>query len=224
MICAIHQPNFFPWLGYFDKIRKSDVFVFLDVVDYPKSGSGSGSWVNRVKLNIQGQAQWLTCPIRRLDGRWKINETRMLDDSWRDKLIKTLHFNYSKSQNYSDVMDFISPLVSIPTQSLSEFNMEVIMKVSELLGIDAKFIRQSNLNIETNSTQLLVDITKAVGASTYLCGNGANGYQEDGLFPENGLTLHYQNFEPKPYGNPNNFLPGLSVLDYLMTREKDDTW
>ena len=38
MICAIHQPNFFPWLGYFEKIWRADVFIFLNQVDYEKSG------------------------------------------------------------------------------------------------------------------------------------------------------------------------------------------
>ncbi len=65
MICAIHQPNFFPWLGYFDKISRADVFVFLDVVDYPKSGSSMSSWVNRVMLKVGSQKTWVRCPVVR---------------------------------------------------------------------------------------------------------------------------------------------------------------
>ena len=48
-IVAIHQPNFFPWLGYFDKINKSDIFIFLDDVQFPKKG---GNWTNRVQLMV----------------------------------------------------------------------------------------------------------------------------------------------------------------------------
>jgi hypothetical protein len=67
-LCAIHQPNFFPWLGYFDKINRADVFVFLDQVAYPKSGSSMGSWCNRVKINIAGVASWISCPVVREHG------------------------------------------------------------------------------------------------------------------------------------------------------------
>jgi hypothetical protein len=29
-VVAIHQPNFLPWLGFFDKLARADVFVLLD--------------------------------------------------------------------------------------------------------------------------------------------------------------------------------------------------
>ncbi|HHT9160132.1 MAG TPA: WbqC family protein [Candidatus Brocadiaceae bacterium] len=37
MIIAIHQPQYLPWIGYFDKIDRSDVFVLLDNVQYKKN-------------------------------------------------------------------------------------------------------------------------------------------------------------------------------------------
>ena len=67
-VCAIHQPNFFPWLGYFEKIKRADVFVFLDHVHYPKSGNSMGSWTNRVKINISAHAKWISCPVVREHG------------------------------------------------------------------------------------------------------------------------------------------------------------
>ena len=216
MICAIHQPNFFPWLGYFDKIKNSDVFIIMDDVDYPKSGSGSGSWTNRVKVNIQGQAKWFTCPIRRLEGRWKISETQMLDDLWRDKIIKTLQYNYRKHPQFSKAMEFLEPLINHNTHNLSDFNINAISNISKLLGITTKLVKQSDLDVPGSSTELLINLTKKVGAETYMCGGGAAGYQEDDLFPKRGIKLVYQNYVPTPYTLAEDFIPGLSIIDYLM--------
>ena len=36
MIVSIHQPNYLPWLGYFDKIKRSDLFVIFDDVQFPR--------------------------------------------------------------------------------------------------------------------------------------------------------------------------------------------
>jgi WbqC-like protein family len=69
---AIHQPNFFPWLGFFDKLARSDRFICLDNVQLPKGGS---SWINRVKFFIAGEDRWVSAPIERKPGLSKISET-----------------------------------------------------------------------------------------------------------------------------------------------------
>lgn len=217
LVCAIHQPNFFPWLGYFDKIRHTDVFVFLDDVAYPKSGSGMGSWVNRVRINIQGEAAWVGCPVRHQHGDMRIRDAR-IDDSqpWREKLLRTLEMNYARAPNFASAKELLRPLILQATDNLAEFNIGAILAIASRLGLGARFVRQSELAVSGTATQLLINISRAVGAGTYLCGGGASGYQDDGLFSEQQLELHHQNFSPTPYGPAKRFLPGLSVIDYLM--------
>ena len=38
MILATHQPQYLPWIGYFDKLDRANVFVLLDNVQYKKNG------------------------------------------------------------------------------------------------------------------------------------------------------------------------------------------
>ena len=59
MIVAIHQPNYIPWLGFFYKIAKSDIFIFLDDVQYTKN-----SFINRNKIKTSQGSIWLTLPVR----------------------------------------------------------------------------------------------------------------------------------------------------------------
>jgi hypothetical protein len=222
-VCAIHQPNFFPWLGYFDKIRRADVFVFLDDVAYPKSGSGMGSWTNRVRIAIGGKPAWVRCPLRRESGTQPIRAVAIDDGQpWRRKLLRTLELNYGRSPGYAAALDLLQPLIEYPTGTLADFNIHAIHAIAEALGLRCALIRQSQLGVDGQATRLLINLTRAAAADTYLCGGGADGYQEDELFAAHGVRLLYQDFKPAPYGDPERFQPGLSVIDYLMNRDSKD--
>src|SRR5665213_2971606 len=91
---AIHQPNLYPWLGYFNKIAQADVFVFLDDVQIQKTGA---SYTNRVSIALDGRAHPVTAPIRREAGLWTIADTRFSDEGWRARTIKTLQGAYAKA-------------------------------------------------------------------------------------------------------------------------------
>ena len=217
MLCAIHQPNFFPWLGYFDKIRRADVMILLDDVAYPRSGSGMGSWTNRVKIAVQGRAHWIGCPLQRYSGVKMIRDVRIDEGPWRDKIRRTLEMNYRKAQGYSRAIEIVDPLLSFDTVSLAEFNINAVLALSAALGITStKFYRQSELGIGGAGTQLLVDLVRAANCTAYLAGGGASGYQEDELFAANDVELVPQKFAPTPYGAEGVFIPGLSIIDFLM--------
>jgi hypothetical protein len=220
MICAIHQPNFFPWLGYFDKIRRADVFVFLDEVAYPKSGKGS--WINRVRVDVQGRPTWFGCPVRRPPGTQSIRNVE-IDDAqpWRRKLLRTLEVNYKSAPGFARAIELLQPLLDYPTGRLAQFNEHSVRSIAAALGLECRLVRQSQLAVVGTGTRLLIEIVKAVGADAYLCGSGAAGYQEDALFAPSGIELVYQNFAARPYRDPESLLPGLSVIDYLMWASDD---
>jgi hypothetical protein len=111
----------------------------------------------------------------------------------------------------------VDPLLSYDTESLAEFNINAVLALSAALGFrSTKFYRQSELGIRGAGTQLLVDLVRAAKCTAYLAGGGAGGYQEDGLFAANDVQLVPQNFHPVPYGVGEEFIPGLSIIDYFM--------
>lgn len=210
-VCAIHQPNFFPWPGYFDKIQKSDVFVFLDDVKYTKA-----SWTNRVRIDIEGMPAWATCHVS-ASSKSAISEVEIVDTRrWREKLLKTISANYANFPNFKKYFPIIEELITHRETNLAQFNMNCIRTLCRIMAIDATFLLKSDLQISTNSNQMLIDICKKVGANTYLCGNGADGYQIDSMFEENGISVRYQKFEQIPYGPEGRFIAGLSIIDLLL--------
>ncbi len=219
-ICAIHQPNFFPWLGYFDKIKKCDKFVILDDIQFPKTGGG---WSNRVAINIQGQSKWITAPINRPNGLWKIYETTFQDTNWRVKIIKTLQANYSKAPYFKEHKDFIFDLIDFSANNLSVYNMNAIIKICTLLNIDIddKIILSSSFGFKTNSNQLLMDLTNAVDCNIYMAGGGAEGYQDINMFKNQDINFVHQNFVHPIYSqyNSQEFIKGLSIIDYIFNTE-----
>jgi hypothetical protein len=217
-IVAIHQPNFFPWLGYFAKIARSDYFIFFDDVQFPKTG---GAWSNRVKLLVGGEARWVTAAIdRNYHGTRTIREMSFLaDNPWREKSLKSIESNYRRHPYYNETMELISPLLRSPETNIAEYNIQAITAVVHHLGLDTgKLIRSSSLHHEGNSNELLCSITQLVGGDTYMCGGGADGYQDETIFSAAGVALLYQNFQHPIYRQiaSKDFVAGLSIIDALM--------
>ena len=94
MILSAHQPAYLPWLGYFDKIARADVFVYLDTVQFEKN-----SFINRNQIKTPQGAQWLTIPVRTKGHMSASLRTTEIDDSqkWRSKHIKSIETNYRKA-------------------------------------------------------------------------------------------------------------------------------
>ena len=217
-LVAIHQPNFFPWLGWFDKVRRADVFILLDDAQFPKKG---GTWTNRVKvLTADGGEQWMTAPIvRSYHGTRQVREIE-LDDTkdWRGKVASTLAAVYSQAPGYAEVGPIINELLDSQESLLSRFNVNAIQRLLDLLGIrETEVLPASQLGVAATSTERLIELTKAVGGTSYLAGGGADGYQNDDAFAAAGIGLRKQAFVPPTYrqGTPAPVL-GLSVIDALM--------
>lgn len=214
VIVGIHQPNFMPWLGYFYKIFKSDIFIFLDDVQFQKTGA---SYTNRVSVNTNGTSQYLTISIKRTPGLQNINEVKFLNEQWKRKAIGTLQANYGKTKHFKENSDFIFSLINYNTDNISEYNINFITKVSSLLSIDTKFVKSSDYNITSTSTQRLVDLILNSNGNKYLSGNGGDKYQDANLYKDAGIELLYNTMPNFEYQQEKNetFINGLSIIDAI---------
>ena len=99
MIVSIHQPNYLPWLGYFDKIIKSDIFVIFDDVQYPRGKKGFFGNRNQIKTN--NGKMWLTVPVIGKGDFKNFNEIEINYNGWNKKHIQNI-YNFYKKATYFD--------------------------------------------------------------------------------------------------------------------------
>lgn len=227
MICAIHQPNFFPWLGYFEKIWRADVFIFLNQVDYEKSGHSMQCYTNRVAiLGSNGQKKYIYCPVVREHGPQRIDTVIMRDQSWKQDILSELNKSYGEAPFKKQIDEWVHEIVDYDTEYLSVFNINAITLLCEKLGIITSLFRQDEYNTKKHSTDLLVELTKEVKCDKYLYGRGGSNYQDPELFRREKIDAIAQDYISSEYyqGDGNHpFIPGLSILDALYWIGPDET-
>lgn len=215
-IVAIHQPNFFPWLGYFHKIRHADTFVLLDDAQIQRTG---GSVTNRTELVSNGKPIVFTAPIERTHGGApRIDEVRFSTrEDFRERLASFLKQAYAKAPFMKELGEEIIGLVRNPEASLGAYNSAAIRALASLLELPARIVSSAALEVATSSTERLVDIVEKVGGRTYLAGAGAKDYQDDARFFARGIDVQYREFVAPSYPR-GRYEPkaGLSILDALL--------
>jgi len=212
---AIMQPTYLPWLGYFDLMAQSDIFVFLDSVQFDKR-----SWQQRNRIKSPSGELLLTVPVLTKQRRTqKICEVEIQPDSdFGDKHIKTIQYNYSKAPFFSRYLGGLAAILEKRHGYLAELTIELIDWLREAIGIKTELIRSSSLGIQGNKVELLVAICKSVGAERYLSPPGSRGYiEENDLFADNGIELCYHEYHHPRYRQLfGDFVPYLSALDLLL--------
>ena len=213
---GVHQPNFMPWLGYFYKITQSDIFIFLDDAQYPKT---TGTYLNNVNFLMNSTSTSLILPIKKIKGRyWNINETTIADSiKNKKKIVGKLQGNYAKAKYFKEHKKFIFDLIEFPSENLSEYNINFIKSILIELNIDTKIIRSSEFNLNSTSTQRLVDLIKLVNGNIYLSGKGGDNYQDHKLYKDANIQLQYNQLPQFKYEQyrSTEFVGGLSIVDVI---------
>lgn len=213
MVVSVHQPNYIPWMGYFYKIQKSDIFVILDDVQYIRRG-----FINRSRIKTPQGTVWLTVPVEN-KGNYacSINEIKIKNNSnWKENHLKNIEMNYKRTDFFNDFYGVFKSRLMMNYEKLSELNIDIIKTICQLLGIKTKMILSSSLNIDETSTERIINICKTLGADTYLSGRGGAKYQDEKIFEDNSIKLLYSDFSEKKHKQLwGDFSGGLSVIDYI---------
>lgn len=215
-VVAIHQPNYLPWLGYFHKIARADVFVFLETVQFSK-----GSYTNRVQILRDAKPAWLTQPIVQGLGR-PIVSVVFAEPDWPRRHLDALHGAYRTAPAFREVFPTLEALLlGAPIDSLAAANRHLIEGIAAVLNLAPRFVRDGALGVgDFERDDRLVALVEAVApGAVYLSGKGGASYQDETKFAGAGIALRYTAFTPRPYPQMGGgaFVPGLSIVDALFS-------
>lgn len=218
MFVSIHQPDYLPWLGYFNKIKQADIFVLLGAAGYSRNG-----FHNRNKIKTPQGWSYLTIPISREYIFKPLNETKLpLDRSWTTKHLKAIENNYRRAPYWDQYGDFFKNLYEKKVDNfntLAELNSYIIIWFSEQFGLNTKLVKDTDLPIDLNlkATNLLIAVNKAVGAKRYLSGPSGKKYLELKKFRAAGIEVEYQEYHEPEYKQMfGEYIKGLSAVDLLL--------
>jgi hypothetical protein len=212
MIIAVHQPQYLPWLGYFEKIDRADIFVLLDTVQFKKN-----EWQNRNRIKTASGPQWLTVPVTyRFPQR--IDEVGINNhDRWQHRQKQALLSNYRQAPYWDTLAPFLDEIFTPAWDFLSPLNIFVVKRLAEILGISTSLHVASELTaFPEDPDERLIAITKHFGADTYLAGAGGLDYMDLDRYEKNGVKVIFQEYHHPVYEQRfGAFDPFLSVLDLL---------
>lgn len=212
MRVTIHQPQFLPWLGYLDKIDRADLFMMLDTVQFKKN-----EWQNRNRIRTANGWQWMTVPVLQHFGQ-RIDDVLINPTTaWKAQHLRALDMHYARAPYRTRYLAQLSELYAAPWSKLSDLNKAVVQWLLESYGITTPVYRAADYAAREEPTDRLIDLCRAVGATAYLAGPGAEHYMDMPRFESSGVRLEIHAFTHPMYRQVYEpFEPNLSALDLLL--------
>ena len=210
---VILQPSYLPWLGYFDQIRRSDVFIFYDTVQFDRRG-----WRNRNRIKgREGKSLWLTVPVHASRDSRVCDVEIVRGDRWATRHLKSLLHNYSAAPYTASYLPELEAVLTAGWERIADLDIALTQLMCGWLGLTARFVRASSLDVQGCRNERLVAYCRHFGATHYLSGDSAKTYLDAELFRANGVEVVWQDYAHPVYVQQHGpFVSYLSALDLLL--------
>lgn len=214
-VVVIHQPDFMPYLGFFDRLIKADIYVVFDNVQYVRWSSRS--WMNRDKIKTHNGERWISVSTQKAPRDTAINQVLLSkDNKWRENNLNLIRENYRRCPFYQEIIPHIKKLYDFQCEKMADFNLESIKMLMSLFDIHIDVIIASELKPVGENNTMIIDILKKLGCTKYLSGVGARDYYAPELYDEAGIEVIWQDFKHPVYPQQyDGFIPYLSSIDLL---------
>ena len=213
MRVVILQPSFLPWKGYFHQIKRADVFVFLDDVQYDRHG-----WRNRNRIKTPQGAQWISVDVLTKGNFGHEIREVMINNrvEWNQRIWRAITMNYGKCPYFGEYAAGLEEVLFTKWDTLSELDIRLTKMIAGWLGCETAFHRSSELDVTGDKISRIIALCRHFNADRYLTGPSARNYLVDDLFLTNGIVLEYQDYVYPPYPQRyGEFIGEVSIIDVL---------
>ena len=207
-----HQPQYFPYLGIFNKIIQSDIFLFVDETKFV-----SKVWHNRTIIkDKKDKIFYLTIPVTFNNGQI-IKDIKVVNNNWKIKHLKSIKNIYGSSPFYNELFPLIEKVILQNSNYLVDYSLQSMNLILDKISYNKKNIFvQSTEKIVGNKNELIVNITKNFNSNSYLSGEGGKNYVDEKYLAKNGIRHRFNNFEHPKYNQLGQvFIKDLSVIDCI---------
>jgi len=214
-VVAGHQPHYCPWLGYVDKIASVDVFCQIDVIPFDPQ---LFQHRNRIRAGNAAGEEWLVVPIVAKAGDQLIMDVEVDNRvPWREQHWERLESSYARAPYFKDYSPFLADLYRREWRRLVDLNECMLQGLLDFLGIKTQVVRASALGVRMGDGNVLVDVCRALRATSYVSGAGGNcPHLDESALGGAGIAHRVQRFTHPVYPQLHGaFMPRMAVVDLL---------
>ncbi len=218
-VLAVLQPSYLPWIGFFDQLRRCDIFVFYDDVPFDKHG-----WRNRNRIKTAQGATWLTVPVRHRGRAGQLINEVEIDSAklWARKHLQTVEQAYARAPHRDRYLSQLADVLRRDWSRLAALDIAASKLMSGWFDIERPMYLSSDLGIGGDRNSRLLNICKHFAARTYLSGAAAREYLDVALFERHDIHVEWQDFDHPQYPQLHgDFIPYLSALDCVLNMGPD---
>lgn len=217
MRVAITQPYLFPYIAWYQVIHACDTFVISDDVQYFKSG-----YINRNQILVAGTPVRFVVPLRGASHKAHICERMIRDWEWAGRLLRSIQIGYGRAPHFKEVFLLVEEILADPVERLIDLLERSVTRTARHLGLHRTFLQTSQCGGTTGlrKAQRALAMVRALGADCYLQREtfAARELYRHETFAEQRIALKFVRVGLLPYAQryAKEFVPGLSVIDFLM--------
>jgi hypothetical protein len=217
---VIHQPYFYPYLGYFQNIAASDIFIMYDDVKYIKNG-----FINRNRITNGEVIKYITIPSERIRLDSLIYKVKVGENFKANQIIDVLNDYYRKAPNKLEILSLVEEGLNTTSSFLCDWVERSLILTMQYLGLlddRRQVIRSVNLpnNKSLKGEEKVIDICKLLSGDQYINAAGGKDLYNSQNFEKYGIKLNFIRPKLTLYKGHKGLQPlGLSIIDVLMFNE-----